>query len=66
MAFAVPMIRRELSDDVNDCYFCLTPSKKKEFNRKKSLIEYPNIPFAIRPVPRTDELPFPEPCKIDL
>ena len=51
---------------LNDCYFCLTPSIKKEFNRKKSVIEYPNIPSAIRPVPHSDELPIPESREIDL
>ena len=62
--FAVPMIWREPTDHINDCYFCLTPSMKKGFNRKKtSLIKYPNIPSAIRPVPHCDELPIPEPCE---
>ena len=37
---------------------------KKGFNRKKCVIEYPNIPSAIRPVPHSDELPIPEPRKI--
>ena len=67
MPFAGPMIWREPTDHVNDCYFCLTPSMKKGFNsKKKSLIEYPNIPSAIRPVPHSDELPIPEPCEVDL
>ena len=40
---------------------------KKGFNKKKkSLIEYPNLPSAIRPVPHSDELPIPEPCEVDL
>ena len=52
--------------DVNNCYFCFTPSIKKGFNRKKSVIEYPNIPSAIRPLPHSDELPIPEPREIDL
>ena len=61
------MILRESTDHVNDCYFCLMPSMKKEFNKKKkSVIEYPNIPSTICPVPHSDELPIPEPCKIDL
>ena len=60
------MIWREPTDHVNDCYFCLTPSMKKGFNRKKSVIEYPNIPSAIRPVRHSDELPIPEPREIDL
>ena len=67
MPFAVLMIWREPTDHVNDCYFCLTLSMKKEFNRKKkSLIEYPSIPSAIRPLPHSDELPIPEPCEVDL
>ena len=61
------MTWREPTDHVNDCYFCLTPSIKKGFNRKnKSIIEYPNIPSAILPVPHSDELPIPEPREIDL
>ena len=39
---------------------------KKGFNRKKSVIEYPNIPSAIRPVPYSDKLLIPEPREIDL
>ena len=40
---------------------------EKGFNRKKkSVIEYLNIPSAIRPVPHSDELPIPEPRDIDL
>ena len=61
------MIWREPTGHVNDCYFCLTPSMKKGFNKKKkSVIEYPNIPSAIRPVSHSDELPIPEPRSIDL
>ena len=67
MPFAVPMIWREPTDHVNDFYFFLTPSMKKGFNRKKkSLIGYPEIPSAIRPVPHSDQLPIPEPCEVDL
>ena len=40
---------------------------KKRFNRKKkSSIEYPNIPSAIRPLPCSDELPIPKPCEVGL
>ena len=39
---------------------------KKGFNRKKSVIEFPNISSAICPVPHSDELPIPEPHEIDL
>ena len=61
------MIWREPTNHVDDCYFCLTPSMKKGFNRKrKSLIEYPNIPSATCPVLHSDNLPIPEPCEVDL
>ena len=63
----MPKIWREPTDHVNDCYFCLTPSIKKGFNNnKKFVIEYPNIPSAIRPVPHNDELLILEPREIDL
>ena len=39
---------------------------KKGFNRKKSVIKYPNIPSAIRPVPHSDKRPIPEPREVDL
>ena len=49
------------------CYFCPMPSTKKKFNRKKSLIEYPNnISSTICPFHLCDELPIPEVCEIDL
>ena len=60
------MIWREPTDDANNCYFCLTPSMKKGFNRKESLIEYPSIPSAIRPIPHSDKLPISEPCEVNL
>ena len=54
-------------DHVNDCYFCLTPSMTKGFNRKKKfLIEYPDIVSAICPVPHSERLSIPEPCEIYL
>lgn len=62
MAFAVPMIWREPKDHVTDCYFCLIPPIKQGINKKKRMvIEYPNLPSAIRPVPHSDELPIPNP-----
>ena len=67
MPFAVLMIWREPTDHVNDFYFCLTSSVKKGFTRKKkSFIEYPEIPSAIDPVSHSDQLPIPELCEIDL
>lgn len=64
MRFAVPMVWREPTNHVNDCYFCMTPHVGQGTGiskKKKSVINYPNIPSAIRPVPHSDELPIPEP-----
>lgn len=58
MPFAVPMIWREQTDHVTDCYFCLT--NIKGFSRKtKSKIVYPNCQSALKPVPHSDDLPIP-------
>lgn len=61
MPFAVPMVWREPKDHVNDCYFCLTPRASGMTNKKKSAIQYPNIPSAMQPVPHSEQLPVPAP-----
>ena len=44
--------------------FALTPPVASCMNRmKKQRIDYPNIPFAIRPVSHGEDLPMPEPPK---
>ena len=64
MPFVVPMVWREPSNHINDCYFCLTPPVASGMNRKKKQrIDYPNIPSAIRPVPHGEDLPVPKPPK---
>ena len=63
IGFAVPIIWREQRDHITDCYFCLT--KTKDYNQKnRKKILYPNLPSAIRPVPRSAGLPVPitPPC----
>lgn len=61
MRFAVPMIWREPTDHVSNCYFCMVPPIEKGLNKKKKLsVHYPNIPSAIRPVPHGEELPIPK------
>lgn len=61
MPFAVPMIWREPTDHLNNCYFCMVPQIGKGISKKKKwTIEYPNIPSAIRPVPHGDDLPVPK------
>ena len=55
LAFVIPMLWREQKHHCTDCYFCLV--KTSRFNKKKkSKIEYPNLPSAIRPVPHLDEI----------
>ena len=56
MSFAVPMIWRQPTSHLKDCYFCIT--KIEGFSRKtKDKIVYPNLPSAIRPVPHSPEFP---------
>ena len=60
MPFAVPMVWREQSDHVTDCYFCMTAIRG--FSRKnKSKISYPVCKSAIKPVPHSPDLPVPQP-----
>lgn len=62
MPFAVPMIWREPTNHVTDCYFCMVPSLQHGMSRKKEwTVNYPNIPSAIRPVPHGEGLPIPDP-----
>jgi len=64
MPFAVPMVWREPSNYISDCYFCLTPPVASCINRKKKQrIDCPNIHSAIRTVLHGEDLPVPEPPK---
>lgn len=60
MPFGVPMIWRESTNHIDNCYFCMINitgySKKNKRN-----IEYPNLPSAIRPVPHSEGIPIPVP-----
>lgn len=61
MPFAVPMIWREPTDHVSNCYFCMVPPIAKGLTKKKKLfVQYPNIQSAIRPVPHGEGLPIPK------
>ncbi len=58
MKFIVPMVWREPTNHVNDCYFCLfdhTGYRK----RHKSSCNYPNVKSAIRPVIKIDGVSAP-------
>ena len=60
MPFAVPMVWREQSDHVTDCYFCMTSIKG--FSRKNyTKIFYPVCRSAIKPVPHGPDLFVPQP-----
>jgi len=49
--FAVPMVWREPTDHVSDCYFCLT-SITGVTAKSKHTVRYPDLPSAMRPVPQ--------------
>ena len=60
MPFGVPMVWREGKDNVTDCYFCMT--NLKGINRKnKHHVQYPDVPYVIKPVLHGPDLPVPEP-----
>uniref|UniRef100_A0A0K2UAY3 Putative LOC100197081 [Hydra vulgaris] n=1 Tax=Lepeophtheirus salmonis TaxID=72036 RepID=A0A0K2UAY3_LEPSM len=58
LKFGVPMILREPTNPLDDCYFCLV--NDKGFNKKnKRYMTYPSIYSEIRPVPHSDEIAVP-------
>ena len=60
MPFAIPMVWREPTDHVSDCYFCLT-SITGVTAKSKHTVQFPNLPSAMGPVPHSAELPVPKP-----
>jgi len=62
MPFALPVVWREPTDHLTDCYFCVVPPLRQGITNKKTRsVNYPNISSAIRPVPHTEDLPVPVP-----
>jgi len=62
--FAVPLVWREPSNHATDCYFCMVlPVSGGITKKNKWTIVYPNIPSALRPVPRGEGISVPEPPK---
>lgn len=56
--FDVPMIWRQSTDYINNCYFYMVSSNYKGMSKKKIMTgKYANIPSAIRPVPHGNGLP---------
>jgi hypothetical protein len=60
MNFAIPMVWRDSQDYSSDCYFCTTQIKGIR-SKSKHTVKYPNLPFAMRPVPHSEDLPIPHP-----
>ena len=55
-----PMVWREPTDHVSDCYFCLT-NISCVTAKSKHTVQYSNLWTAMRPVPHSEELPVPKP-----
>lgn len=60
MPFAVPMIWREQSNHLDDCYFCQTNISGISKKSKHKII-YPDTQSAIKPVKHNNDLPVPVP-----
>jgi hypothetical protein len=65
LSFGIPMVWREQQNHFNDCYFC-TVNISGFSSKTKSVIVYPNLPSAIRPVPHSDEVPVPRFTTLDI
>jgi len=59
MPFTIPIVWRELTDHVSDCYFCLT-SITGVTAKSKHTVQYHNLPSAMRSVPHGAELFVPK------
>ena len=58
LKFGIPMVWRELTNHVTDCYFCTIDVTG--INRKnQSSLKYPDLESAHRPVAHCDEIPVP-------
>jgi hypothetical protein len=61
MPFAIPMVWRQQTSHISDCYFCMVHPLRQGFSKKKKCtLRYPNITSATRPVPHGEGLPVPE------
>ena len=59
LKFGIPMVWREQTNHLEDCYFCLV--NVKGFNKKnKQYLQYPSIPSAIRPAAHSEDIPVPK------
>ena len=60
MPFDIPMVWREPTDHVSDCYFCLT-SNTGVTAKSKHAAQYAILTSLVRPVPHSAELPASKP-----
>jgi hypothetical protein len=61
--FCVPIMWREPKNHSDDCYFCCCDVKGYN-SKNKTVILYPNLPSALRPVVHGPEVPVPQPTEI--
>jgi hypothetical protein len=54
------MVWRHSTDHASDCYFCLT-NITGVTAKSKHTVKYQNLPFAMRTVPHSADLPVPKP-----
>ena len=63
LKFGIPMVWREPTNHVTDCYFCAIDVTG--INRKnRSSLKYPDLESARRPVAHCDEIPVPVPGEL--
>ena len=61
VTFALPMLWREPTDHLTESHFYSSATSARNYKEKKRPVNYPNISSAIRPVPHTEDPPFPVP-----
>lgn len=58
LKFGIPMVWREPTNHVTDCYFCAIDVTGINRKNRRSL-QYPDLESASRPVPHSDDIPVP-------
>ena len=54
------MVWKERKDHITDNYFCTINLKGKN-SKTKHQVQYPDVPFAIRPISHGSDVPVPKP-----
>ena len=58
LAFVIPMVWRESKELGKECYFCSCVVDGYNVKNKHK-IQYPNLPYAVRPIPHRSGVPIP-------